>query len=132
MAGYAKTVQGQIDRIGTAKAEIIAALQQCGVDISSNVKIEEIASYIEGLVSKVPYSITITSSDWVSDAGGYKFTINSSTHGKGTYPAVRMYVGSESGQNEWQEIYGSPFVNVSTGDVTVYSNTNVNHLVVIE
>ena len=132
MADYAKTVKGQINRIKDAKSAIISALQECGVSISSNVKIEEIASYIKGLVSKVPYTKTITSSDWVLTTDGYKFVITSTTHGKGTYPAVRMYIGSGSDENEWQESYCSPFVNISTGDVTVYSNTNVNQLIVIE
>jgi hypothetical protein len=132
MADYAKTVNGQINRIEDAKSAIISALQECGVSISSNVKIEEIASYIEGLVIKVPYTKIITSSDWVLTTDGYKFIITSTTHGKGTYPAVRMYSGFGSDVNEWQESYYSPIVNISTGDITVYSNTNIDQLIIID
>lgn len=129
---YTSTVQGQLDRISDAKSAIVSALQNCGVSIPGDVRIDEIASYIEGLTSSVPYTRTIAKTDWVTNsAGGYKFSISAATHGKGLYPMVKTYTHAAS-TDSWEETYDSPEFNSTTGNVVIYSNVNDPLLVVIK
>lgn len=83
------------------------------------------------------------SKTWSGSSGNYSYTINYSDHKKGkiasgkrgftsdTYvPRVKTY--SLVSGTKFEEVYDSAVIDISTGNVTVYSNTNTpNYMVVI-
>lgn len=74
---------------------------------------------------------------WSGSPGNYSCLIPQSKHGKGKranysnyFPRVKTY--SLVSGNQWEETYDSPTIDISTGNVTVYSNLNTpKYLVVI-
>lgn len=83
-----------------------------------------------------PYKTTISS--WSGSAGNYYTTIPYSTHKKGLdsstnkyYPRVRTFAEVVSGTGALQETYDSPGININTGEVTLYSNSNAALIVMI-
>lgn len=74
---------------------------------------------------------------WSGSSGNYSCPIPQSKHGKGKranysnyFPRVKTY--SLVSGNQWEETYDSPTIDISTGNVTVYSNLNTpKYLVVI-
>lgn len=74
--------------------------------------------------------------EWTGSSGNYSRTIPQSKHGKGKranysnyFPRVKTY--SLVSGNQWEETYDSPAIDISTGDVTVYSNVNTPKYMVI-
>lgn len=73
---------------------------------------------------------------WSGSSGNYSYTIPQSKHGKGRrsnysnyFPRVKTY--SLVSGNQWEETYDSPAIDISTGNVTVYSNVNTPKYMVI-
>lgn len=73
---------------------------------------------------------------WSGSSGNYSYTIPQSKHGKGKranysnyFPRVKTY--SLVSGNQWEETYDSPAIDISTGNVTVYSNVNTPKYMVI-
>lgn len=73
---------------------------------------------------------------WSGSSGNYSYTIPQSKHGKGKranysnyFPRVKTY--SLVSGNQWEETYDSPVIDISTGNVTVYSNVNTPKYMVI-
>ena len=64
-----------------------------------------------------PYVANIT---WTGTAGSYFKTILASTHGKGAYPSVQLWI--QEGSN-WREAVES-FRITNTGNVVIFSNSN--------
>lgn len=62
------------------------------------------------------YEVNLTTSSWTGSAGNYSYSIPAATHKRGTRPRVHTYVDGE-------ETYDSPKIDWTTGNVTVYSNT---------
>ena len=74
--------------------------------------------------------------EWSGSAGNYSCTIPQSKHGKGKranysnyFPRVKTY--SLVSGNQWEETYDSSAIDISTGNVTVYSNANTPKCMVI-
>lgn len=82
-----------------------------------------------GTVAPYEVDIPATTSGWSGSAGNYYKTITAATHGKGTRPQVETWT-LVSGTN-YEQTYDSPQVNMSNGDVTVYSNALVAMKVII-
>lgn len=72
-----------------------------------------------------PYERTIAANDWQGSAGNFSLTITAATHGKGKRPSVSTYVNGE-------QTYDSPAINMTTGDVSLYTNARVALVVVIK
>lgn len=73
---------------------------------------------------------------WNGSSGNFSYTIPQSKHGKGKranypnyFPRVKTY--SLVSGNQWEETYDSPAIDISTGNVTVYSNLNTPKYMVI-
>lgn len=73
---------------------------------------------------------------WNGSVGNFYYTIPQTTHGKGKranysnyFPRVKTY--SLVSGNQWEETYDSPAIDISTGNVTVYSNANTPKYMVI-
>lgn len=73
---------------------------------------------------------------WSGSPGNFSYTIPQSKHGKGKganysnyFPRVKTY--SFVSGNQWEETYDSPAIDISTGNVTVYSNANTPRYLVI-
>lgn len=73
---------------------------------------------------------------WSGSSGNYSYTIPQSKHRKGKranysnyFPRVKTY--SLVSGNQWEETYDSPAIDISTGNVTVYSNVNTPKYMVI-
>lgn len=73
---------------------------------------------------------------WSGSSGNYSYTIPQSKHGKGKranysnyFPRVKTY--SLVSGNQWEETYDSPVIDISTGNVTVYSKVNTPKYMVI-
>ena len=64
------------------------------------------------------YEVDLTMNSWSGSAGNYSYSILAATHMRGTRPRVHTYVNGI-------ETYDSPKIDWSTGNVTVYSNTQV-------
>lgn len=64
------------------------------------------------------YEVNLTTSSWTGSAGNYSYSIPAATHKRGTRPRVHTYVDGE-------EMYDSPKIDWTTGNVTVYSNVQV-------
>lgn len=76
-----------------------------------------------------------TKLSWSGSAGNYSCSIAFAAHGKGYnralakyFPKVRTF--NVSGNN-WEETYDSPIFDITTGTVTVYSNSNADLYVMI-
>lgn len=74
---------------------------------------------------QTPYEKSIATADWAGTAGNFNYSISATTHGKGKRPSITTYVNGE-------QTYDSPVINLTTGDVTVYSNAKIALLVVIK
>lgn len=72
---------------------------------------------------------------WSGSPGNYSYTIPWSEHRKGKraysnyFPRVKTY--SLVSGNQWEETYDSPAIDISTGNITVYSNANTPKYMVI-
>lgn len=73
---------------------------------------------------------------WTGSPGNYSYTIPRSKHGKGKranysnyFPRVKTY--SLVSGNQWEETYDSSAIDISTGNVTVYSNANTPKYMII-
>lgn len=73
---------------------------------------------------------------WLGSSGNYSFTIIWSEHHKGgrkkysnRFPRVKTY--SLVSGDQWEETYDSSVIDISTGNVTVYSNANSPKYMVI-
>lgn len=64
------------------------------------------------------YEVDLTTSSWSGSSGNYSYSIPAATHKRGTRPRVHTYVNGE-------ETYDSPKIDWTTGNVTVYSNSQV-------
>ena len=73
---------------------------------------------------------------WTGSPGNYSYTIPRSKHRKGKranysnyFPRVKTY--SLVSGNQWEETYDSSAIDISTGNVTVYSNANTPKYMII-
>lgn len=73
--------------------------------------------------SAAPYVVNLSTSSWSGSSGDYTYSITATTHKKGTYPQVRIFVNNE-------ECYDSPTIDTS-GNITLKSNAKVAMRVVI-
>lgn len=88
-------------------------------------RIESLQQALEQLgTSFASFEIDITTSMWASTSGVYTYVLKATTHGRGNRPRIYTYVNGE-------ETYDSPRIDMTTGDITFYSNTALNLKAVI-
>lgn len=113
-------------------------------DVTSNIQAQlgtkenvSAANFYVCYVNTTPASGSPETLQWSGSSGNYSCLITQAKHGKGKranysnyFPRVKTY--SLVSGNQWEETYDSPTIDISTGNVTVYSNLNTpKYLVVI-
>lgn len=97
-----------------------------------------IGPYTKSIIKSGETASISNSGNWSGDAtNGYSATITYTQHMKGYngdkyFPKVKTY-SKTSTSNVFEEVYDSASINIATGEVTVYSDTDTpEYLVIIE
>lgn len=113
---------GTVDIIGFRNLKLTGSIQKDSYAYTLPNKTGTIA-LTSDISGGQPYTKTLATTDWTGSSAPYSYTINASTHGKGTLPVVHTYVNNE-------ETYDSPKIDAS-GNITLYTNYKIAMKVVI-
>lgn len=104
--------------------------------LGENQDLDDIINFYVCYIDTAASSGSPETFQWSGSPGNYSCTIPQSKHGKGKrenysnyFPRVKTY--SFVSGNQWEETYDSPAIDISTGNVTVYSNANTPRYLII-